>query len=139
MDSQSNVVAKGEALKGVGTAKTAAACIGAAVIPGLGHAILQKWDRALVFFCSICAMFTLGVYLQGRIFGPDFTDLFSILKFLADAGTGLIYWFAWIQGFGPGVPSAYTYDFGNIFLYVAGLLNMLVIVDAFDVALGRKK
>jgi hypothetical protein len=39
---------------------------------------------------------------------------------------------------GAGSPSAYTYDFGNIFIYVAGLLNMLVIVDAFDVAVGRK-
>jgi hypothetical protein len=43
------------------------------------------------------------------------------------------------RGVAPGIPSAYTYDFGNVFLYTAGLLNMLVIVDAFDIAQGRKQ
>ena len=31
-----------------------------------------------------------------------------------------------------------TYEYGNAFLIVAGLLNMLVVIDAYDVALGRK-
>ncbi len=30
-----------------------------------------------------------------------------------------------------------TYEYGNTFLIVAGLLNMLVVIDAYDVALGR--
>jgi len=33
---------------------------------------------------------------------------------------------------------AVTYEYGNAFLIVAGLLNMLVVVDAWDIALGRK-
>jgi hypothetical protein len=33
---------------------------------------------------------------------------------------------------------AVTYEYGNAFLVVAGLLNMLVILDAYDIALGRK-
>lgn len=114
------------------------ASVAAAIFPGLGHAVLQKWDRAIVFLCSITLMFVLGLRLQGRLFNPDFTDLFSTLKFAADAGSGLMYWFAWFRGFGVGEPSAYTYDFGNVFVYVAGLLNMLVVIDAFDIALGRK-
>ena len=44
-----------------------------------------------------------------------------------------------MRGIGQGAPAAYTYDFGNIFIYVAGLLNMLVVVDAFDIAMGRKE
>jgi len=139
MDSQTKPVEATKSLAGVGVPKTVAACVGAALVPGLGHAILQKWDRALVFFACVCTMFALGIRLQGKVFGPDSSDLFAILKFTADAGIGLIYWFSWLQGIGPGEPSAYTYDFGNIFLYVAGLLNMLVIVDTFDIALGRKK
>jgi hypothetical protein len=123
----------------VGIPKTVAACVGAALFPGLGHAILQRWDRAVVFFLSICTMFFIGIWLQGRIFGPEISDLFGTLKFLADAGSGLLYWISWLNGVGAGEPSAYTYDFGNIFIYVAGLLNMLVIVDAFDIALGRKR
>lgn len=118
--------------------QTAFACAAAALVPGLGHAVMKKWDRAVVFFASIILMFFIGVGLQGRVFGPDFTDLFSSLKFVADAGAGLLYWMARLRGLGAGEPTAYTYDFGNVFIYVAGLLNMLVVVDAFDIARGRK-
>ncbi len=118
--------------------QTAVACVAAAAVPGLGHAILRKWDRAIVFFTAITLMFFIGIGLNGRVFGPDFTDLFSVLKFVADAGAGLLYWVAWFNGIGPGEPTAYTYDFGNVFIYGAGLLNMLVVVDAFDIARGRK-
>ena len=121
-----------------GISKTIAACFAAALLPGLGHALLRKWDRAIVFLSSITLLFAFGIYLEGRLFNPDFTDLFSVLKFIADAGSGLLYWLCWLRGLGTGVPSAYTYDFGNVFIYVAGLLNMLVIVDVFDVAKGRK-
>jgi hypothetical protein len=122
-----------------GMLKTTAACVAGALVPGLGHALLNKWDRAIVFFGSICVMFALGLRLNARLFSPDFSDLFSILKFLADAGNGLLYWISWLRGLGAGDPAAYTYDFGNIFVYVAGLLNMLVVVDAFDIAMGRKQ
>jgi len=121
------------------TAKALIACVAGVLVPGLGHALLRKWDRSIVFFVSICIMFAIGIYLNGRLFGPDFGDLFSILKFIADAGCGLLYWLSWIGGSGIGDPTAYTYDFANLFIYVAGLLNMLVVVDVFDIALGRKQ
>ncbi len=119
--------------------KTLSACIAGAFVPGLGHALLNKWDRAIIFFGSISILFTIGLRLQGRLFNPSFGDLFSILKFIADAGCGLLYWIPWLQGLGTGDPTAYTYDFANVFIYVAGLLNMLVVVDVFDIAMGRKQ
>ena len=118
--------------------KTFSACVAGACIPGLGHALLQKWDRALVFFASISIMLVLGISLQGRIFSPAFGDFFPTLKFLAEAGLGLFYWIPYLKGIGIGDPTAYTYDYANVYIYVAGLLNMLVIVDVFDIALGRK-
>jgi len=122
-----------------GPIRTFAACFSGALVPGLGHALLQKWDRAIVFLVSISLMFAIGIQLQGRLFSPDFTDLFTVLKFVADGGSGLLYWFCWLRGLGAGEPSAYTYDFGNLFIYSAGLLNMLVVVDAFDIGMGRKR
>jgi hypothetical protein len=122
-----------------GVDQTFAACVAGALIPGLGHALLRKWDRAVVFFVCISLMFVIGIRLDGRLFRPDFSDIFSTLKFLADAGLGLFYWLPWFGGQGAGDPRAYTYDYANIFIYVAGLLNMLVIVDVFDIAMGRKK
>ncbi len=119
--------------------KTLVACAAGILVPGLGHAFLHKWDRAIVFLGSISFLFALGIYLNGRLFNPDFTDMFSTLKFIADAGSGLLYWLSVLRGAGAGNPAAYTYDFANVFVYTAGLLNMLVIVDAFDIAQGRKQ
>jgi hypothetical protein len=118
---------------------TITACVAGLCVPGLGHALLAKWDRAIVFFFSIVLMLMIGVQLQGRLFGPNFTDFFSLIKFLADAGSGLVYWILWLRGSVMGDPRAYTYDYANVFIYVAGLLNMLVVIDVFDIALGRKK
>ena len=122
-----------------GAFRTLAACVGGAFVPGLGHALLGKWDRALVFFGSITIMVALGIHLQGKLFSPDFGDFFSALKFIADAGSGLLYWIPWLTDMAKADSTAYTYDYANVFIYVAGLLNMLVIVDAFDIALGRKR
>ena len=40
---------------------------------------------------------------------------------------------------GAGNVVASTYEYGNTFLIVAGLLNTLVVLDACDVAAGRKR
>jgi hypothetical protein len=36
------------------------------------------------------------------------------------------------------VVTAAAFEYGNAFLIVSGLLNMLVALDAYDVRLGRK-
>jgi hypothetical protein len=115
------------------------ACLAGLLLPGMGHALLRKWDRALVFLFAIPVMFLVGVQLKGQVFAPDASNLFGLLKFISNAGIGLIYWISRHNGAGVGDPAAYTYEYANTFLYVAGLLNMLVIVDAFDIAQGRKK
>jgi len=119
--------------------KTLGVCVAGVFIPGLGHAILGKWDRALVFLGSIACLFAFGLYLQGSLFHPEFQTITSMLKFIANAGSGSFYWIALLCGLGEGDSTAYTYDYANVFLYVAGLLNMLVVVDVFDIAMGRKK
>ena len=119
-------------------AKTTAACVAGALVPGLGHAILRKWDRAAVFFGCIAVMAILGLLFDGRVFGPDFSSVFSMLRFVASAGSGLLYWIPELLGYGAGNPGSYTYDFANVFIYVAGLLNMLTVIDVFDIARGRK-
>jgi hypothetical protein len=124
-----------------GAFKTFFACLAGALIPGLGHALLRKWDRAIVFFAGISTMLAIGLCLKGNLFILDLKDLISFLtlKFIADAGLGLLYWIPWLLGMAKADPAAYTYDYANVFIWVAGLLNMLVIVDVFDIALGRKK
>ena len=119
--------------------KTTVACVAGWLVPGLGHALFRKWDRAMVFFGCITVMALLGIQMDGRLFGPDFSSLFPILKFIASVGAGLLYWIPWTLGAGVGNPTTYTYDYANVFIYVAGLLNMLTVIDVFDIAMGRKQ
>jgi len=121
------------------SSKTLFICLGAYLLPGLGHAILKRWDRAIVFFSCILFMFLFGLYLQGELYSPSGDSIFSLMKFIADAGAGLLYWISWMGGFGTGDSTAYAYGYANVFLYVSGLLNMLVVIDVFDIAVGRKR
>jgi hypothetical protein len=51
----------------------------------------------------------------------------------------LISWFFGV-GFADDPQSAAraTYEYGNTFLLIAGLLNYLAMLDAFDISAGRK-
>lgn len=118
--------------------KTVLACVLAWLIPGGGHFFLRCRRRGLVFSAVILLLFTLGLRMNGQLFDLTF-GFFDILKFFAGISTGLLYLAVKTAGLGAGKITTYGYEYGNTFLYTAGLLNMLVIVDAFDIAQGRKK
>ncbi len=84
------------------------------------------------------AMFGFGLLLHGRIFSIDFAEPFVALMALANMGVGLPYFVARGMGYGAGNVIAVTYEYGNTFLIVSGLLNALVVIDAFDISMGRK-
>ncbi len=113
-------------------------CLASWAVPGLGHFWLGKRTKGLIFFIALPAMFALGLAFHGRIFPFDFTDPLVGLEAVADFGIGLVYFLAAPLGLGAGDVRAVSYEYGNTFLVVAGLLNLLVVIDAFDVALGRK-
>ena len=110
-------------------------CVAAWAIPGAGHLWLGRRNKGIVFLIALPLMFTIGLALRGRLFPFDLSDP---LVCLADLGIGLTYFVANALGYGAGDVRAVTYEYGNAFLIVAGLLNLLVVIDAFDVALGRK-
>ena len=83
-------------------------------------------------------MFAIGLAAHGRLFPFDLSEPLVGLAALADLGIGLPYFIAGALGFGEGQVRAVTYEYGNAFLIVAGLLNLLVVLDAYDIALGRK-
>ena len=87
---------------------------------------------------AIPAMFALGLALDGRMFPFDFSQPLAGLAAIAARGVGLPALAAGWLGLGHGVVTAASYEYGNTFVIVSGLLNMLVALDAFDVASGRK-
>ena len=80
----------------------------------------------------------IGLWLQGRLFPLDMSDPLVFLGAIANRGIGAPYFLARWMDAGAGTVTAVSYEYGNTFLMTAGLLNFLVIVDAFDVAMGRK-
>ena len=79
-------------------------------------------------------MFAIGLALHGRLFPFDLSEPLVGLAALADLGIGLPYFIASSLGYGGGEVRAVTYEYGNAFLIVAGLLNLLVVIDAYDIA-----
>jgi hypothetical protein len=108
------------------------------LMPGAGHLLLGKRQKGVVFLLAIPAMFALGLALDGRMFPFDFSQPLTGLAAVAARGVGLPAIVAGFLGLGGGVVTAASYEYGNTFVIVAGLLNALVALDAFDVASGRK-
>jgi hypothetical protein len=113
-------------------------CLAAWAVPGAGHLWLGRRSKGLIFLLALPLMFALGLALKGRLFPFDLSEWLVALAAVADVGIGLPYFVAKALGYGEGAVRAVTYEYGNAFLIVAGLLNLLVVIDAYDVALGRK-
>ena len=113
-------------------------CVAAWLVPGAGHLWLGHRVKGAIFLAAIPAMFLLGIAIQGRLFPIDFSEPLVGLMAIAEIGSGLPYFVANAMGRGAGDVTAVTYEYGNAFVIVAGLLNLLIVNDAYDVAIGRK-
>lgn len=113
-------------------------CLAAWMVPGAGHLWLGRQPKGLIFLIALPLMFAIGLGIDGRLFPFDLSAPLVMLAAWADLGVGLPYFVAVALGLGDGQVRAMTYEYGNAFLIVAGLLNVLVVIDAYDVALGRK-
>ena len=109
------------------------------LVPGLGHILQRRWWRGALLFVSIAAMFALGLAMEGRLYSFNLGDLLDILGFVGDLGAGLLYIVCKMAVAADTQVSLATADYGSKFLMVAGLLNIVAAVDAFDIALGKKK
>lgn len=113
-------------------------CLAAWAIPGAGHFWLGRRQKAVVFLVALTTMFVFGLWLDGRIFPLEPSEPLVALAALANAGLGLPWVLAKMFDAGGGIVTSVTYEYGNCFLIVAGLLNFLVILDTFDIGVGRK-
>ncbi len=107
-------------------------------MPGLGHLASGRILRGTLFAVIILTLFVTGIALDGKIYEPERGMPLSYLATLGSAGIGLPYMIVRALGFGDGDIRSGSFEYGNTFTLVAGLLNMLVIFDAYDVALGRR-
>ena len=113
-------------------------CVASWAIPGAGHLWLGRRSKGFIFLAALPLMFVCGLALQGRLFPFQLSEPLVCLAAMADLGIGAVYFAASGLGYGAGDVRALNYEYGNAFLIVAGLLNLLVVIDAYDVAVGRK-
>jgi TM2 domain-containing membrane protein YozV len=108
-------------------------------IPGAGHLLLGRWGRAFLFFCVVGGLAFTGFLLRGQVFPPHSEDPFGTLGFLADACSGVFFLLAHlVEKAGPDVSRA-AGDYGTRFVAAAGLINLLTLLDAYGIAMGRRQ
>src|ERR1700741_2825795 len=118
------------------TVMAVAAAVAGWVIPGLGHALLRQWSKAAVYFLCVGGLACAGLAMRGAVFSGGAQDLFDRLGFFADLGAGVFYFFSHvIQTVGPDVPHA-TGDYGTRLFAAAGMLNLLTVLEAYDLGRG---
>jgi len=107
-------------------------------VPGLGHLLLRRWAKAAVYFLCVGGLACAGLLMRGGVFMAGANDLFDRLGFFADVGTGEFYFLAHlIQTAGPDVAHA-SGDYGTRMFATAGMLNLLTVLEAYEIGRGRR-
>jgi hypothetical protein len=111
-------------------------------VPGGGHLLLKRTGRGALLMASVTLMFVCGLMMQGAMFQPQSGDLLTTIintgGFLGDLAGGGLYLLTVCFGYAQPDTAGHVHDYGTKFLVTAGLLNVLAIADAFEIAAGRK-
>jgi len=132
---------KAKAVPGALGKSAFAAVLLAYLVPGAGHLYLQRRTKGLVFLGAIGALFALGVGMDARLAWPEgMGDPLAVLRSIAQMAVGLPYFLVRALDIGASAEliKSVTNEYGNTFTEVGGLLNILVMLDAYDIAVGRK-
>jgi hypothetical protein len=113
-------------------------CVAAWLVPGFGHLLLRRRWRALILFVAIISMFLLGLAMKGEFFTTGTGSYLETLGYFGEMCVGVAMPAARFFGYAGGDPLFVSADYGTAFLVAAGMLNVLSILDAYDIAMGRK-
>jgi hypothetical protein len=113
------------------------------LVPGAGHFLLGRRGRGAIVTATVLLTFVVGLLMRGPMFQPTITgDVLSRLiqtaGFVGNMAAGLAYFLAVWLGYWPPDQPSHTADYGSKFLVAAGLLNILAVVDAYEIATGQK-
>jgi hypothetical protein len=105
--------------------KVVVVLLAAWAVPGLGHALLRRWARAVGFFIAVGGLAITGYLMRGEVFGPRAHESFGTLGFLADSASGTFYFLShFLESAGADVSRA-TGNYGTRFVAAAGLVNLI--------------
>jgi len=112
------------------------------LVPGGGHLLLKRSGRAGLLFLAVAGMYLLGLMMRGTLFTPRIGDLLTTIihvgGFVGNLCSGVLYFLTVWLGYTQPDMAGHVHDYGTKFLVSAGLLNVLAMVDAYEIAIGRK-
>jgi hypothetical protein len=113
------------------------------LVPGAGHFLLGKRGRAVLIFSSVVLSFLFGVLMRGPLFQPSggadvLSKLIQYGGFVGDLAAGLPYLIVSFFGYAPPDSASHVADYGSKLIVAAGLLNILAIVDAYEITTRQK-
>ena len=108
--------------------------------PKVAKSLATHWFFALMAtaFVAIVTMFALGIAMQGEFFTTSSGSYLQTLGYYGELCVGLAMPAARFFGYAGGNPLFVSADFCTAYLVAAGMLNMLSILDTYDIAMGRK-
>ncbi len=126
-----------------GAARWAPAVLLAWLVPGGGHLLLKRPGRGGLIAACVAAMFLLGLMMRGALFSPMTGDLLTTViyvgGFLGNLMSGILYFLTVWLGYNQPDVAGHVHDYGTKFLVAAGLLNVLGMVDVYEIATGQKE
>ena len=130
------------------------------LVPGLGHVIVGRARRGLLFGALVWASFGLGLAHDGRLALRDVRQpLLTTLQVVANLGIGPADVIARFAVYGEAAyslssPTRASTErrqqifrerarsavsiYGTAYLWTAGLMNLLLLFDVWDIGMGRK-
>lgn len=128
------------ALSSASRGQAAVAALLAWLIPGAGHLYLGRRGRALLFSALVGSAFLIGIVLDGKLWqlaGQEPPTFLQLLGTLGCVGLGIPYFLLRLIGYQGDLLST-GYEYGGAFLLTAGIMNLLLVLDAWDLARGVK-
>jgi hypothetical protein len=109
------------------------------LVPGLGHVYLKRIGRGLFFFALVLLTLIIGCALSGSLYRPIAGQPLTYLATLGSMGVGIPF-FVLRYGMGyEGMQEATGFEYGTAFLLTAGLMNLLLVLDVWDIGTGAKE
>lgn len=112
------------------------------LLPGGGHFFQKKHGRGAIIAATVTITFLLGLFMRGHMFEPKTGDLLTTVihvgGFLGNLASGALYLLTSWLNYGQADMAGHVHDYGTKFLVAAGLMNVLAMVDAYEIAVGKR-
>ncbi len=109
------------------------------LVPGAGHMYLGRWARGILFCILVLTSLGVGLALHGKLWRVAPGQPLTLLGTLACVGLGVPYFVLRFLMDYQGDLVAQGYEYGAAFILTGGLMNVLLILDAWDIARGVKE